>query len=531
MRRVGWMLLGLVLVGALCKGQVKAPLQCVVTVSYVTSQTVYLDGGRNRYITVGDTGVVYRRGVSSGRLVIIGLSSSSASARLVQPSDSAFVGDTVVVALAHQVARAPDAAGKANDELRLSGQKTRSGQSPTHGRIGFQYTSMGERGGNSIFSRPSIVGYLSSHPIAGSSLAFTVHGRVDGSFGSTSGLWAGSATTMRVFDLSLSLDDPRQWYGFSVGRISSAYVGGLGLFDGIQLLTRIGSFAFGGVGGFQPDYRTSGFNTQIQKVAGFVNYTWPALASTRGGSTLAYGQQLLHGMLDRDFLFLQNTMSISNSLYLFQSTEVDLHRKDGSGRKGDFRLTNTYLTVSYQALDWLNMNLGYDATRRIEFLETDKNLLDSLLDRDVRQGFRSSILFRLPMNISATLLGGYRFPAGGQPAGHSAGSGLRVTDVAGSGVSADAQYMRVRSPYTEGNDITGGIDYAPIWTMSIGVRWDQYAFAPLGQAGGGRYVVSTWTGSVNWNIPPGWYITVFADRVRDNGNILYRCFAETGYRF
>jgi hypothetical protein len=531
MGRVVWMLLCFALMWECGEAQERGNRHIVVTVSYVTSQTVYLDGGKNRAIAAGDSGVVYRHRVPSGRLVVTGVSSSSASARLVVPSDSVSVGDTVVVSSSILAEDALAAGGKTTQEPQVSRQSMKRGQGFAHGRIGFQYSSLGEAGGSLVFSRPSLVVYLTSQPLAGSGLSLTVHGRVDGSLGSSSGLWAGKATTMRMYDLSIAMDDSRQWYGFAAGRISSAYVGGLGLFDGIQLLARVGPFAIGGVGGFQPDYRTSGFNSQIQKVAGFVSVTWPMSQSSRGSSTFAYGQQLFHGNLDRDFLFLQNGISISNSLNLYQSTEIDLHKNNGDGRKGDFRLTNTFLSAHYQPLDWLHVNFGYDATRRIEYLETDKNLLDSLLDRDLRQGFRSSILFRLPLNASISLLGGYRLPAGGLPSGNSAGSCLRLANIAGSGFSADAQYMHVRSPYTNGNDVTGGIDYAPFWTMTMGVHWNQYAFTSLGQIDGGRYMVSTWTGSVNWNIPSGWYFTIFADRIRDNGSILFRCFAETGYHF
>jgi hypothetical protein len=183
-------------------------------------------------------------------------------------------------------------------------------------------------------------------------------------------------------------------------------------------------------------------------------------------------------------------------------------------------------------VDWLTANLGYDASRRVEFLETEKTLRDSLLDRDLRQGFRGSVFFRLPLNIALSLLGGYRVPAGGSPMGYSAGSGLRLSDIGGSGISLGGQYMRVRSPYTDGSDITGDLEYAPTGSLLLSLRWNQYAFALLGvDDQDGRVTIGTLTGSASWNVTRGWYVTLFVDRVRESDRLLYRVFMETGYHF
>jgi hypothetical protein len=531
MGRAGWVLLSLAVLTVCGNARQPDGRRIAVAVSYVTSQTVYLDGGKNHAIAPGDTGTLFRRGIPSGRVVVTGVSSSSSSARLLPPADSVAVGDSVVFAMTFRertVARGnPDSLSQAQRVREV----VKASPALVHGRVGLQYTAMGEAGGPMAYSRPSLLMYFAGTPFGGSNIAVNLHARVDGSLGSPSGYWASKGTTLRVYDLSVTLDDPRQWYGFSAGRVASAYVGGLGLFDGVQVLVRGGALTVGGVGGFQPDYRTSGFNNQTQKLAGFISIAWPASASLRGSSTLAYGQQLFRGALDRDFLFLQNTMSLSTSLFLYQSTEVDLHRRDGDGRKGTFSLTNTYLSVTYQPLDWLGMNLGYDATRRIEFLQSEKNLLDSLLDRDLRQGWRGSVNFRLPLNVNWQVLGGYRLPAGGQSAGYSAGSGLRIADIGGLGVSADGQVIRIRSPYTDGNDITAGVDYMPVGSVTIGAHWDQYAFTTRGSTDDSRTIISTVTGSVSWYVSRGWYLSVFADRVRDSDRVLYRGFAEFGYHF
>jgi hypothetical protein len=526
------LLLTLAVVSGVGRAQETSARSVMVTVSYITSQTVYLDGGKNRSLAPGDTGMIFRGRVPSALLVIAAVSHSSSSARFVTPGDSASVGDSVFFA---RIPSGPRAGGVPRDSVgRPARTLPRAGSSPSliHGRIGLQYTGGGEIGGAATLARPSLLFHLSAGPFAGSRLTFSVHGRVDGSFGSTPGSWSKEGTTLCLYDLTIGMDDPSQWYGFSAGRISSAFVGGLGLVDGAQVLVRTGRLTTGVLGGFQPDYRTSGFDSQTQKLAGFLNVAWGERASLRNSTTIAYGQQLFHGILDRDFLYLQNSAAFSTTLFLYQNTEIDLHRLDAGGRKADFRLTNTFLTLNYQPLDWLTANLGYDASRRIEFLETEKTLRDSLLDRDLRQGFRGSLYFRLPLNIALSLLGGYRLPAGGLTAGYSAGSGLRLSDIGGSGISLGGQYMRLRSPYTEGNDITGDLEYSPTGSLLLSLRWNQYAFTPLGVGDqDGRVTIATLTGSASWNVTRGWYVTLFGDRVRESDRLMYRVFVETGYHF
>jgi hypothetical protein len=223
---------------------------------------------------------------------------------------------------------------------------------------------------------------------------------------------------------------------------------------------------------------------------------------------------------------------VSSALFFYQSTEIDLHRQEGEQRTGEFRLTNTFVTVNYQPRNWLSMNLGYDASRRIEFLATEKNIVDSLLDRDLRQGFRGGAHVRLPLNIALSLRGGYRLPAGGLSSGYSAGGGVRIANIGGSGISTAGQYVHVQGPYTIGDDIAGEVEYSPISAVVFSLRWNEYAFVPSSaMAAAGKSSVSTVTGSIVWNTTHGWYFTVFADRILDNSAILYRCFAEAGFHF
>ena len=388
---------------ALLQAQGPGERRVVATVSYLSTQSVYLDAGRNRSLAPGDTGVVMHRRLAAGRLVITAVSTSSSSARMLAAGDSVAVGDTVFVTPSLHAAAAAQGAG-APMVSRAGGSLDRT-PNWFHGRIAVQYTGSTEQGIGTTLSRPSLLLYLHAGPLAGSDLHFSFHGRVDGALARTISAIGSQGTTLRLYDLTLGLDDPQRWFGFSAGRITSVFVGGLGLVDGAQVFGRAGNLAVGVLGGFQPDYRTSGFDTQTQKIAGFANYAWGEGQSFRGGSTVAYGRQFFEQKLDRDYLYLQNTTAFGSTLFLYQSTEIDLHAREGDTQRSAFALTNTFLTLSYQPLSWMTANLGYDASRPIEFLESEKSIADSLLDRALRQGVRGSVYVRLPFNIAFSGLG------------------------------------------------------------------------------------------------------------------------------
>ena len=529
--RKGWMIAAMALcaTNGLMLAQEVGERRVVVTVSYVSSQSVYLDAGKNRTLAPGDTGVVMRPRKAGGRLVITAVSTSSSSARMLVAGDSAAVGDTVIVTTSRRASNVPMAQGPGAPMPPRAGGSVDRTPNWLRGRIAVQYTGSTEQGIGTTLSRPSLLLYLQAGPVAGSDLHFSFHGRLDGALARTISAFGNQGTTLKVYDMTLGLDDPRRWYGFSAGRISSAFVGGLGLVDGVQAFGRAGNLTVGVLGGFQPDYRTSGFDTHAQKLASFANYAWGDGQSSRGSSTIAYGRQLFEQKLDRDFLYLQNTTACGSSLFLYQSTEIDLHAREGDTQRSAFALTNTFLTLSYQPLAWMTANLSYDASRPIEFLESEKSIADSLLDRALRQGVRGSLYFRLPLNIMFSGLGSYRAPAGGLPGGYSAGSGVRMSDIAGTGFSAGGQYLRMKSPYTDGHELTGELEVAPVATLTVSLRWDQFAFIPY--EAGDHVVITTWTGSASWNVLKGWYVTMFGDRVMDGDRLQYRLFVEAGFHF
>ena len=240
------------------------------------------------------------------------------------------------------------------------------------GRIAVQY--FGNRSADGFAtSTPSVLGNLNIPGLFGTGMSFTVHGRVARELAPASSMTSGrSRTNVRLYEMALRSDVPGNGLGFALGRVTPRYAAGLGPIDGVEAFVHTGRFTAGILGGLQPDYINSGIDTYRQKAALFVNYGWQNDESGGGDVSVAYGRLMYKGKLDRDFVYLQSSMRIGSTLFLYQSTEIDMTGLDGTERTSKPRLTNTFVNPSYSPVSWLSLDGGYDATRMVYYLRIDE---------------------------------------------------------------------------------------------------------------------------------------------------------------
>ncbi len=498
-------------------------------VTYISGSSIYVDAGREKGLAVGDRLTILRRSIPLGRGVVIAVSSNSSASQLLPPADSVAVGDSAIVFKIVPLQPVQPAVARPAAAARGKANAAESDGMIVHGRVGLQYAGAGALDSRLDFSQPSVLLRLDLSKMPGG-LSFSFYGRSSydlaqrSSFSSESGRWG-----LRLFDMALAYDNPSAWYGFSVGRLTSRYVGGLGAFDGGQFFVRQGNLSAGFVLGFQPDYHTSQIQTEQQKMAGFVNYAWGGDVFRSNNSTIAYGQQLFRGKLDRDFLYLQNTFNLGSTLFLYQSSEVDLHDMKDSVRSPAFRLNNTFVTLSYMPVSWLTANAGYDATRNFLLFESMKTFPDSLIDRELQQGFRLGASIRLPLRMSISGTANFRLQsAGGRPA-RTFGSSFRMGDIGGSEVNVGAQYLKIQGLYTYGDDVSVDIDRWIAQTIYVSLRFDRYAYAYVQQPGS---AITTTAGlNLNVSLTRSWYMMMTFDRVWDPSRNSLRAFGEISYHF
>lgn len=511
-------------------GQPKEERVLFASVSFISGGTVYLDAGRSRGLEAGDTLTVMRQSQPRGTIVITAVSSSSSSAATLSQADPFAVGDSAWIRKSVVVPEEPRSMAAGAAALAPGLAPPGPASNLVSGRVALQYGAVGNFSDSLEYSQPAAVVRVDIRRLFGTGLAFSMYGRTSYNLlDQTSRYRQTERHQTRMYELSLTDEDPRQWYGYGIGRIYSRFVSGLGTFDGGQAYVRAGQFTIGLLGGAQPNYVTSSFSTDMTKFSAFVNYAWGADIFTVSDVTLAYGQQRAHGELDRDFLYFQTGLRFGPELFLYASSELDLHIiKDGQLTRHP-NLTNSFITVNYQPVQWLSVTAGYDAARTVHLFESMKAISDTLLDLTLKEGFRGSLTFRLPYNLSLTTSGNFRLASGTTGAAQTVAGTLRAYDVAGSNVNMGAHFANVQGLYTNGNDMTFDLDTWIDRSLSVGVRLDRYDYRVVEEAA--RFRTTTGTANLQYRISSSLYGVLTFDQVWETSRTFQRLFLEFGVHF
>ena len=396
------------------------------------------------------------------------------------------------------------------------------------GRIAVQY--FGNRSAEGFAtSTPSILANLNIPALFGTGMSFTVHGRAARELAPASSMTSGrSRTNIRLYEMALRSDIPGNGLGFALGRVTPRYAGGLGPIDGVEAFVRTGRFTAGILGGLQPDYINSGIDTYRQKAALFLNYAWQNNESGGGDVSVAYGRLMFKGKLDRDFVYLQSSTRIGTTLFLYQSTEMDLTGLEGTERKSKPRLTNTFVNASYTPISWLSLDAGYDATRMVYYYESMEVRSDTLLDNTVRQGIRGGVSFRLPLRIQIGGRINVRPRIDDLRTSRTIVGTFRMGNILQSNTSLGFQAATIKGTYADGLNVSGHLEYDFPSGSSVTLGAERYAYTLFRT----KEKQNTVTASlmVQTIIGRRWYLYGGFDQVWENDRPLQRIFAEVGYR-
>jgi hypothetical protein len=509
-------------------------------VTFVSASGVYASRGASSGISTGDTMIVLKRPMPAIRLIVNAVSSGSSVAPFAPTAGQIRVGDSVEFHL-----RPPQTIISAKPDTEsvvvrksvvvptspVATPNPQDGHDPlVRGRVALQYAGAGQFGKQMDISEPSLLLRLDVSRLFDDDLSFSMYGRTSYDVSENYSRWGiGSRSRNRLYEMAFSYH-PAEGVGGDAGRIVSQFAGGMGQLDGAQVYMKTGELAFGVLAGTQPDYTTSGFDFTQQRGSAFINLTFNEKDyANRKSLTAAYGRQLHEGRFDRDFLYTQVSAQFGSEISFYENSEIDLHTLSNETAASGFSLTNTFVSLSYTPMDWVTMTGGFDASRSIYLFDSMKSIADSLLDRELREGFRGSLSLRLPFKLLLMMNGTYRMKTANTRDSHTLGSNLRTYDLLGSGVSMGAGYMRIVGAYTTGNEYSADADWWFTQMMSFSVRFDQYTYQLV--VTGDQNTTTTLTGMFNLRFSRSFYAMISFDQVWDSVRNSQRAFVEAGYQF
>lgn len=411
------------------KGQTgKEPVEG--TVSYVTSQNVYVRFKTTEALTEGDTLFMLSAGKLQPALQIKNLSSTSCvcnpllnrtfkagevlyagskkGGKTVQPKPTtpqksvpepanALVSDT----LKKQEATVPVRKQKISGRISVASYTGLASESSANSqRMRYTFSLNARNIGDSRLSAESYISFVHKDKQWSEIKANVFNG-------------------LKIYNLALKYEAGKNvtiW----AGRKINPKISNMGAVDGIQFEIKTREFTTGILAGSRPDHKDYSFNTNLLQYGAFLNHEH-LIKNGNIQTTLAFIDQKNSGLTDRRFAYLQHSSSIIKNLSFFGTAEFDLYRYnlqiDSSLLVADTlkvtdnapKLSNLYLSLRYRFNSKLSMSMSYSARENIIYYETYKSYIEQLLESETQQGYLLQANYRPLKKLTIGATGGYRF--------------------------------------------------------------------------------------------------------------------------
>ena len=451
------------------------------TVSFISSQNIYVKFDNTDGITVGDTLFIKNREKLSPVIVVKHLSSKSVSGtptgdQIISKGDKIIAivsGEkgveekSVTPAAAVEMTSAEWDYGRNKNQIR----KSFSGRLSVNSYTNFSNVS----GWNSQRWRYRFS--LNELEIADSTLRFdtylTFSYKTDG--------WdlvkQDINNALRIYNLSLTYMPDRD-IDISVGRKINRSASSLGSYDGFDFQYRFGNNKAGIIAGSRPDRSDYSFNFNLFEVGAYFNRV-DLIYNSRMENTLGVFEQQNNGNTDRRFLYFQHSNNSITNITMFFSSEIDLYKKVNGVEENTFSLTSLYFNARYSPVRSINLSASYDTRKNIIYYETFKSYADSLLEAETRQGFRFRLNIRPANKIITGISFGYSSRGESIQPSTNYNIFLTYTQLPGVQGSLSANYTRLNTNYVDGNlfgvslfhDLISGLS-----NFTLGYRYVSYQY-------------------------------------------------------
>lgn len=281
---------------------------------------------------------------------------------------------------------------------------------------------------------------------------------------------------LRVYDLAVKYNFTERTHTW-FGRHLNNKISNISSIDGLQFETGVDEWSFGAAVGSRPDFDNMNFNPELFEYGAYINRS-DLVAFGDMQNTLGYFEQTNDFKTDRRFLYFQHSNSAIENIRIFLSTEADLYKKEMGEGKTEFSLTSLYTSINIRPSDFLSLFLSYDARKNVIYYETFKTLIDSIIENETRQGFRTRVTVKPIRNLYLGADYGYRYRRGDLRPTNNYGGYITYSRIPGIETSATVSFNQLNSSYIEGNIWSANLNRPIVYGIDImlGYRYTNYKF-------------------------------------------------------
>ncbi|MCX6283388.1 MAG: hypothetical protein NTW31_04025, partial [Bacteroidetes bacterium] len=439
------------------------------TVSFISSQNVYVKFISTAHIKPGDTLFIAKGEKQIPSLVVRDLSSISCVCYLVS-TNTPVVGDKVyfrarlVPVVKPLEAALPSAVTKAEKKTDsvASGpagviipavEKPKSGVSRQSVHGFFQIASYTDFSSNtSTAQRMKYTFSLTGRNLGNTNLSTEIFLSFSHSNTNWNEIQSDIFNGLKVYNLDLNYDFGTK-ASLLIGRKINPKLSNMGANDGLQFELKFKPVSIGVIAGFRPDYTDYSFNASLFQFGAYLYNETRAKTGRTMETTLAFINQTNNWNTDRRFIYLQHVNTLVKNLTFFGSAEMDLYKvvfnqPDSTYKSSNtFNLTNLYISLNYRVIRQLNLSFSYSARQNVVYYETYKNLLDKLTDPQTLQGYTLQAVIRPVNKLAIGLTGGYRFEKADPKPSKNFYGYITYTQIPGINVAATATVTILQTSY------------------------------------------------------------------------------------
>lgn len=283
---------------------------------------------------------------------------------------------------------------------------------------------------------------------------------------------------LKVYDFNIKYEFD-ETARIMAGRFLNGKISNISTIDGAMVEKSFSSWTFGLVGGSRPDFNDFSVNPKLFEFGGYISKT-DTFGTGIMENTISAFNQTNDFKTDRRFLYFQHLNSLIKNIFLFGSAEVDLFKLVDNKAETDLSFTGLFFSARYSPAREFSLNVSYDARRNVIYYETYKSLSQTILENELRQGFRARANFKPITNLFFSLQYGYRYRKGDVKASTNYGANLGYSMLPLIESSANINYNRIISSYVDGHVYAANLSksiYALSSDISFGLRKTIYNFS------------------------------------------------------